>query len=177
MGIGTLSFIHGSDGSLIIRVDKNVMIADVKGFDDVDKDFDGDSLKPCDVPSQNFPIWRELESDPLAFQDDANTPRGAGVDINSHIQERSTWRKLPKNARLGKFGGPPFEISNEGRRRELMNELVTFELTCKIGEGGESGTAIWMDKCQIAKGAMKPFNIAKGAAATGKLGNKRVNPG
>lgn len=92
MDIRTTALVHGTNGSLIIRMDKDVAVADVEGIEKIGEDFDGDSLEPGDVSSRYLPTGGKLETDPLAVNDDANAPGSACIDEDPHIKERSSRR-------------------------------------------------------------------------------------
>lgn len=92
MEVGTTTLVHGSNGSLIIRVNKNVAVVDVERVKEVDEDFDSYGLKPCDISTWNLPIRRKLEAHPPAIDDNADTPRSACIDEDADVQKRTLRR-------------------------------------------------------------------------------------
>jgi len=55
---------HGADGTLIVGMDEQSVISDVKWGNDARKDFDRQGFEPCDIPPWDFPVRCKLETDP-----------------------------------------------------------------------------------------------------------------
>lgn len=89
------------------------------------------------------------------------TPGSARINIYIPVEKRSRRWKGARETRGLKAREPPLEVRDQGARGVSPNKLHALKGSSKIGKGGEAGTAIRVDKGDVAKCAVDAFDITQ----------------